>query len=62
MTDAEFFQKAIEVDREARRLEREKLRPYLRHTEDCCAMLRGGEINPLIEHFCTCGLNEILNL
>lgn len=50
-----------DLEREARRLERERLRPYLRHTDDCCAMLRGGEINPPVEHFCTCGLREALH-
>lgn len=40
--------------------ERERLKLWLRHTEDCCAMLRGGEINPIVEDHCICGLRAAL--
>ena len=49
------------LELEARRLERQKLLPYLRHTSDCCGMLAGGPINRSIEHHCTCGLHEALS-
>lgn len=31
------------IEREGRRLEREKLRPYLRHTDDCGAVIQTHE-------------------